>query len=61
VALAQFDGTDVARRQRLILTKAATTPDRADGMDHMQRREAISNCDLGVAGLAAPELATFGQ
>ena len=45
----------------LILSTIATVPDRPDGMDHMPRRKEISLGDLGVAALAAAQLAAFGQ
>src|SRR5450631_2484980 len=61
MGLAQFDGTCVARRQRLILALAAAVPDRAHGMDYMPRRQSIAQSDFGVAGLAAVKGAAFGQ
>ena len=61
MALAQFDGAAIARRQRVIFALAAAMPDRADGMNHMPRRQPIPFGDFGVAGLAAIERAAFGQ
>jgi len=45
----------------LILSTITTVPDRPDGMDHMPRRKEKSFGDLGIAGLAAAQLAAFGQ
>ena len=39
----------------------AAMPDRADGVNHMPRRQPITLGDLGVAGLAAMQRAAFGQ
>ena len=61
VGLAEVDGADVARRQRVILAGVAAAPDRADSMNHMPRRQPISQCDFGAAGLAAMEGAAFGK
>jgi len=61
MGLAEFDGAAIARRQGLIFALAAAMPDRADGMNHMPRRQPISLGDLGVAGLAAMERAALGQ
>ena len=61
VRLAQLDNADIARGQRLILTRLPTMPNRPNGMDHMTRRQAITGGDLGAAGLTAPEPAAFGQ
>jgi hypothetical protein len=61
MGLAQFDGTCVARRQRLIFALAAAVPDRAHGMNHLPRRQPIPQGDFGVAGLAAMKGAAFGQ
>ena len=36
-------------------------PNRADGMNHMPRRQPITSGDLGAAGLAAIERAAFGK
>src|SRR5882762_8059822 len=36
-------------------------PDRANGMNHMPRRQPITVGDFGVAGLAAMEGAAFGE
>jgi hypothetical protein len=59
VTLAQLDRADVARRQRVILAPVAAMPDRANGMNHMPRRQPISHGDLGAAGLAALQGAAF--
>ena len=61
MGLAQFDGAAIARGQRLIFALAAAMPDRADGMNHMPRRQPITPGDFGVAGLAAMQRAAFGQ
>ena len=61
MGLAKFDGAAVAGRQRLIFALAAAMPDRADGMNHMPRRQTIASGDFGVAGLAAVERAAFGK
>ena len=58
---AQFEGAAIARRQRDILALMAALPDRADGMNHMPRRQPISPGDLGFAGRAALERAAFCQ
>ena len=60
-ALAQLDGAGVAGGQRVVLALVAAIPDRADGMDHMPRRQPITSGDLGAAGLAAIERAAFGE
>jgi hypothetical protein len=59
--LAEFDGAAIARGQRVILTPAAAVPDRTDGMNDMPRGQPVAQGDFGVAGLAAAELAAFGQ
>ena len=61
MAVGQFDGAAIARRQRVIFALAAAVPDRADGMNHMPRRQSISRSDFGVAGLAAMQGAAFGE
>ena len=61
MALAEFDGADIAGRQRLIFTPASTVPHRTDGMNDMPRRQAISLGDFGAAGLAAMQRAAFGE
>jgi hypothetical protein len=61
VAPAKFDGAAIARRQRFIFIAVATMPDRTDGMDHMTSRQPITFGDFGIAGLAAPECAAFGE
>jgi len=40
---------------------APAVPDRANGMNHMLRRQLISPGDLGVAGFAAMEGAAIGE
>ena len=57
--LAQFDGPDVARRQRLIDRGASPAPNRTNGMNDMARRQAITLGNFGAAGLAAMEGAAF--
>ncbi|MDB5579708.1 MAG: hypothetical protein JWR80_4884 [Bradyrhizobium sp.] len=59
--LAQFDGTGVTRRQRLIDSGASPVPNRPDGMNDMARRQAITPGDFGAAGLAAMEGAAFRE
>ena len=61
MGLAEFDGAAIARRQGLIFALAAAMPDRADGMNHMPRRQPISLGDFGAAGLAAMERTALGQ
>lgn len=61
VGLAPFDRARITRSQRLVLTPAATVPDRADGMNHVPRRQAVASGDFGVAGRAAIQGAAFGQ
>jgi hypothetical protein len=61
VGLAEFNGAAIARRQRVIFALAAAMPDRADGMNHMPRRQPIRQSDFGIAGLAAMERAAFGK
>jgi hypothetical protein len=61
MSLAEFDGAAIARRQGLVFALAPAMPDRADGMDHMPRRQPIPLGDLGVAGRTAMERAAFGQ
>ena len=61
MGLAEFDGAAVARGQGLVFALAAAMPDRADGMNHMPRRQPISPGDLGFAGRAALERAAFCQ
>ena len=61
MGLAEFDGTAIARCQRLVFALAAAVPDRADGMDHMPCGQPVSIGDLGIAGLAAVERTAFGQ
>jgi hypothetical protein len=61
VLLAQFDGTSVTRRQRLVDSGASPVPNRPDGMNDMARRQAITPGDFGAAGLAAVEGAAFRE
>jgi hypothetical protein len=61
VSLAEREGAAITRRQRGIFALAAAVPDRADGMNHMRRRQPISGGDFGVAGFAAMEGAAFGE
>src|SRR5436305_9632510 len=46
----------VARRQELRLPLVAAAPDRADGVDHVLRRQAVAARDARLAGRAAAEL-----
>ena len=57
----QFERAAIARRQGLVLALAPAMPDRADGMDHMPRRQTIAPGDFSAAGLAATERAAFGE
>lgn len=61
MGLAEFDGADIARRQRFILAPAAALPDRTDGMNHVPRRKLVTFGDFGAAGLAAIQGAAFGE
>ena len=61
VGSAERDRGGVTRRQRLIFARVAAAPDRADGMDHMPRRQLVTFGDLGAAGLAAIEGAAFRE
>ena len=61
MALAQLKRAAIARCQRRILTLVSASPNRADGMNHMPRRQPITPGDFGVAGRAAMERAAFGQ
>lgn len=47
--------------ERGIFAMAAAVPDRADGVDHMARRQTVAAGDLGIAGGAAAERFTFGE
>src|SRR5664280_1298552 len=51
----------LARGQRPIFTLVAGIPDRADGVNHMPRRQPIRFGDLGSAGLAAMKRAALGE
>jgi hypothetical protein len=61
VGLAQLDRTAIARGQRLVLTFAATMPDRSYGVNDMPRRQTITLGDFSAAGRAAMERAAFGE
>jgi hypothetical protein len=60
MGLAEFDRADIAGHERLIFAPASAVP-QPDGMNHMPRRQTVTPCDFGVAGLAAMERAAFGQ
>jgi hypothetical protein len=59
VGVAEFDGAAIARCQSGIFALAAAVPDRADGMNHVPRRQPIARRDFGIAGGAAVERAAF--
>ena len=59
MALAQSNGAGVTGCQRLVLSAAATVPDRTDGVDDTRRRQLVAGGDLGIAGLATMEPAAF--
>src|SRR6266576_1728773 len=61
VGLAQFDGAGVARRQRLLLAAVSPVPDRADGMNHMPRRQPVTSGNFGISSRTAVQGAAFGQ
>ncbi len=61
MGLAEIDRATIARCKREILAMAAAAPDRADGMNHMPRRQTVCQSDFGVAGLAAMQRAAFGE
>ena len=61
MGLTKADGTDVARRQRLVFACAAAVPDRADGMNDVPSGQPVSQSDFGAAGLAAMEGAAFRE
>jgi hypothetical protein len=61
MGLAQFNGAPITGRQQLVFAAIPAMPDRADGMNHMPRRQPITSGDLGTAGLAAMERAAFGK
>ena len=42
MGLAEFDRATIARCKRVILAMAAAVPDRADGMNHMPRRQPVT-------------------
>jgi len=58
---AKPDRADVTRRQRFVLALVAGVPDRANGVNHVPRRQAIGSRDLGAAGLTTVERAAFGE
>lgn len=57
----ELQGAGIARGQRGVLAMAATVPDRADGVDHMPRRQPVAAGDPGIPGVAAAERAAFGE
>jgi hypothetical protein len=61
VLLAQFDGTGVTRRQRLIDGGTSPIPDRADGMNDVSRRQTIALGNFGAAGFTPVQHAAFGE
>lgn len=61
MSLTQFDRPGVARGQCGVLALAAAVPDRTHGVNHMPRRQPISQGDFGAAGLATMERAAFGE
>src|ERR1700694_2095296 len=61
VVAAKLDRAEIARGELRFLPTIAAVPNWPDGMDHVPRRKVISFCDLGVAGLAAAELAALDQ
>jgi hypothetical protein len=61
VGLAQFDGAGVARRQCLILAAVSPVPHRADGVNHMPRRQPITPGDFGIPRRTAEQGAAFGE
>ena len=61
MGLAKADRADVAGCQRGIFARVAAAPDRADGMNHMPRRQSVPHGDFGAAGLATTQGATFGE
>ena len=58
---AKPDRGGIAGGKQRVLAMAAAIPYRPDGVDHMLCRQTISAGDLGAAGLAATEGATFGK
>jgi hypothetical protein len=60
VDFGEFDGASIAGRQRGVFAPVPAVPDRTDGMNHMPRRQPISQGDFGVAGRAATKRAAFG-
>ena len=58
--MAQLDGAAIAGRQQRILAAASAVPHGANGMNHMPRGQTVTLGDLGAAGLATTERATFG-
>ena len=61
MGLAQFDGADVVRGQRLIFARLSAVPDRTDGMNHMAGRQTVSTADFGFSGIAAVQQTAFRQ
>jgi len=61
VALAQRDGADIARRQRLVFALAAVVPDRTNGMNHVPGGKPVRQGDFGPTGFAAVKRAAFGE
>ena len=51
----------ITGREQLLLPSAASSPDRADGMDDMPRRQAIAASDFCQTGFAAAKRSAFGQ
>src|SRR5947209_11974217 len=58
---AQFDRASVAGGKRRILGLVSTTPDRADGVDDVLRRQPVAPGDLGIARLAAVQRTALYQ
>ena len=61
VGLTEFERAAVAGGEQLIFAIVAAMPDRPDGVDHMPRRQPVTQRDLGVAGRAAMERAAFSE
>jgi len=51
----------IAGRKQFVLRRLAAAPDRADGVDHMFRRQTITARDLRRAGITAAERSAFGE
>src|SRR5262249_2365789 len=56
-----FERAAMARRQELGLALIAATPDRADRVDHVPRRQVASGRRLCLSGLAAAEEPRLGE